>query len=836
MNSSEAEPRGFAPGTILGERFRIVRAVGHGGMGVVYEAIDQKLDRQVAFKCAKLGHHHRLPPEARAAREVSHFNVCKVHELHSLDTPWGEMECLSMEFIDGETLSDRIRRTGPLAGNEARDIARQICAGLGQAHRQGVIHGDLKCGNVMLARSPEGGVRAVITDFGLAKMKDTRSDEASGGTYDYMAPEQLLGEPATEASDIYALGVLFHVMLTGRAPERIKLLPATIRPESWASGTEGSTVTLGHAIVDADWQRTIEHLPAPWKRVVARCLAARPGQRFRSAEAVAHAFDTRRRVLKWTAAVAAAVGLMAAGREWRNQAEVTPVRLAVLPFSVQGDRMDTAVGIGLEVADRLSGARRRFSVISPREAERNQAATPEQARKTLGATHALQTQVHASGGEISATASLVDLQSGRTLGQLTGTYQAADSPALAKALVATVTEAFRLPAVKETIQGAAYPYYVRGVDLLRQDNAKNADKVIPLFTKAIELDPRSALPYAGLAEAQIQMFDRGDGTKWLDLAEVTVAKAKSINSDSVGVLMVSGLVQQQHGRYEQAIREFTRATELAPGDPDPWRRLAQCYADSNRPDEAVATYQKAIEAQPNYYRNYLTLGTFYLTRGQYERAEEQYRRVVAVAPDLASGHMNLGLALMQQGRFPEAESQLLEALRARESRNLLVNLGALYYEEERFEEAAKYFEKSLTAGTPNALLFRDLGDAYRHLGKAHDADAAYRRGRALAEEEITRNPRRANSHALAGLLAAFLRDPRRAEFELSQALAVEPENRAVIRDAAIAYETMRQRDKALGVLRNAPKRLLEELSRQPDVKDLQKDPRFQDILSGKRTE
>ncbi len=185
-----------------------------------------------------------------------------------------------MEFIDGETLSNRIRRTGPLAGNEARDIARQICAGLGQAHRQGVIHGDLKCGNVMLARSPEGGVRAVITDFGLAKMKDGPSDDAGGGTYDYMAPEQLLGEPASVASDIYALGVLFHVMLTGHAPARNKPLPSTIQPERWSTGTEGSTVTLGHAIVEADWQRSIERLPAPWKRVVARCLAGVPSDVF----------------------------------------------------------------------------------------------------------------------------------------------------------------------------------------------------------------------------------------------------------------------------------------------------------------------------------------------------------------------------------------------------------------------------------------------------------------------------------------------------------------------------------------------------------------------------
>ncbi|HEY1342935.1 MAG TPA: protein kinase, partial [Bryobacteraceae bacterium] len=562
---AEAAQDGFAPGLLLGDRFRIVRVVGQGGMGLVYEAVDEKLDRRVALKCAKPGFRHHLPPEARAAREVSHFNVCKVHDLHTLSTPIGDLDCLSMEFIEGEPLSNRIFRDGPLPKNEAREIARQICAGLAQAHRQGVVHGDLKTGNVMLGRSPEGGVRAVITDFGLAKMKDAPGRH--GGTYDYMAPEQLLGEPPTVASDLYALGVLFHVMLTGGVPKRSGPLPADLPGGPRSPESYQSTITLGHAVSEADWRRKIDDLPSPWKRIVLACLTAQPAKRPRSAEAVAAALGPRTRALKWTAALAAAAALVAAGREWRTQAPVTPVRLAVLPFSLAGDRLESAAGIGGEVADRLSGARSKFTVISPREAERNQADTPDKARRMLGATHALQTQVRASAGQVATHALLVDLQSGRTIRELSGTYSAGDAPALAKALVATVTEAFRLPAItpKESVAPAAYRPYVEAVDLLRQDSA-NADKAIPLFTRAIALDPASALPYAGLAEAQVQKYIRGDGGQWLDDAETSVAKARSINPDSVPVLLASGSVQQEHGRYDQAIREFTRAADLAPGD------------------------------------------------------------------------------------------------------------------------------------------------------------------------------------------------------------------------------------------------------------------------------
>src|SRR6476660_3548082 len=177
--SGQCRNHPFPPGSLLAERFRIVRVVGSGGMGLVYEAIDAKLDRRVALKCAKPGYGDRLPPEVRAAREVSHFNVCKVHDLHAASTAFGEIEFVSMEFIEGQTLADRISRGGPLPEAEARSIARQLCDGLAQAHRQEVIHGDLKCGNVILAPMPRKDVRAVITDFGLAKIRSFHSADGT---------------------------------------------------------------------------------------------------------------------------------------------------------------------------------------------------------------------------------------------------------------------------------------------------------------------------------------------------------------------------------------------------------------------------------------------------------------------------------------------------------------------------------------------------------------------------------------------------------------------------------------------------------------------------------
>src|SRR3989442_825787 len=136
----------FEPGDVLDGRFRIVREVAQGGMGVVYEAWDEKIERRIAVKCAKAGFGKRLPPEVRNARDITHPNVCKIFEIHTAATEQGEIDFLAMEFLDGETLAERLHR-GPLPKEEAITIARQLSAGLAEAHPDQVIHGDLKSGN-----------------------------------------------------------------------------------------------------------------------------------------------------------------------------------------------------------------------------------------------------------------------------------------------------------------------------------------------------------------------------------------------------------------------------------------------------------------------------------------------------------------------------------------------------------------------------------------------------------------------------------------------------------------------------------------------------------------
>ncbi len=271
LSSSGAIDHGrFAPGSLLGDRYRIIQRLGAGGMGEVYRADDLKLGQPVALKFlpadvdrdpARLT---QLHTEVRLARQVSHPNVCRVYDVGEE----GGQTFLSMEYVDGEDLASLLRRIGRFPEDRALVIARQICAGLAAAHERGVVHRDLKPANVMVDAS--GKVR--ITDFGLAGIS---GEAIRAGTPAYMAPEQLSGGEVDARSDIYALGLVLYEIFTGQRALDGKNLAEVIRKRE-----QSGIVPLKALVKDLDPQ--IEG-------AVMRCLRPEPSARPSSALAVAAA-------------------------------------------------------------------------------------------------------------------------------------------------------------------------------------------------------------------------------------------------------------------------------------------------------------------------------------------------------------------------------------------------------------------------------------------------------------------------------------------------------------------------------------------------------------------
>lgn len=314
----------FQPGTLVGGRYLIRQFIARGGMGEVYEAFDRELQERVALKtvtstaCDNASAVRRLKAEVQLARRVSHPNVCRIYDFgtHVMHETGTQISFLTMEFVNGETLGQRVRSTGALPIEEARAFGRQLLRGLAAAHEAGILHRDFKSDNVMLRVEPGGGCSPLILDFGLARALDASSRSNSGsqsnllGTFAYIAPEQLEGRPHTTASDVYSFGLVWFEMLTGVLP-----FDSPSSPVSRALARLQSS-----AVAPSSKNRLV---PGDLDAVVLGCLRRSPKDRYQTAREVLNALDAqetrvrgasiKRRLLPWgIGAIIGGIGAYAA--------------------------------------------------------------------------------------------------------------------------------------------------------------------------------------------------------------------------------------------------------------------------------------------------------------------------------------------------------------------------------------------------------------------------------------------------------------------------------------------------------------------------------------------
>jgi len=310
------------PGTVIAGKYKILEELGHGGMGIVYKAEDIKLKRSVALKF--------LPPhlmdspelkerflvEAQAAAALNHPNICVIHEV-------GEDEArpyIAMEFVDGETLRDRLRK-GALKPGQALDVAMQIAAGLGEAHRKGIIHRDIKSANIMVTEKGQ----AKVMDFGLAKLRGGSSltkSQTTLGTVAYMSPEQAQGEEVDGRTDLWSLGVVLYEMMTGELPFK-----------------GDRDVSIIYSIVhEAPRSLKVRKPPVPeeLQHVVARALKKKREARYGSADEVLKDLKAYQSALQTEAS--GVLNLRTLGRRLRRPRVALPTVAAVALLAFLGVR------------------------------------------------------------------------------------------------------------------------------------------------------------------------------------------------------------------------------------------------------------------------------------------------------------------------------------------------------------------------------------------------------------------------------------------------------------------------------------------------------------------
>jgi len=598
-------------GTVLESRFRVVRMLGRGGMGEVYEAVDVALGARIAVKTLRLEpgstevRLQRFRREILLARRVSHPNVCRVFELH-LGSPGEPPLFLSMELLEGETLAERLRRDGPLPEPVARELVTQIASGLAAAHQEGVLHRDLKPSNVMLVPLRGGSERAVVTDFGIAREMDglpgTTTWDGPIGTPAYMAPEQVAGREISPATDLYSLGVLMTEITTGT-------LPARPHP---ADGSDGAAPPLEPGI-----GKPPEHYGRSWKQLCRWCLEIDPSRRPQSAEAFLRGLrkgapPLRRpmqRLLR-SVAVVVALGAIIVVIHQAAPEHVGPPLIAVADFANETgdpdlDAIGSLVATALQESPGLRVLTRSRMVDLQRQlgtdvAVRIDESTGREIAKRAGARTLLAGSVRRMGELIVVELRGIDPDRGEYL--LSDRQQAqGKSEVLALIDRLAVQARKKLVGDRDPSTGAtplaqlvtanleANRWYETGRSLEEQ-NLNGAQEA---YRKAIALDPEFALAHFALATAASR-------------ARAPVSELGAIATTAIKVAgrapwREARLIRAWNAMVEQRLDD-ARALyrEVLERYPDDKEVLALGARVARSPEENLAYLQRALQADPMY--------------------------------------------------------------------------------------------------------------------------------------------------------------------------------------------------------------------------------------------
>ena len=489
----------LSPGEIVGT-YQILGIAGAGGMGVVYKAFDEKLERAVALKflppslISSTSEKDRFLKEARAASSLDHPNVGIIHGVD--ETPDGR-SYIVMAFYDGESLAKEIRE-GPIPCKRAIDIALQMANGLDHAHRHKIIHRDIKPSNVMV--TPDGVVK--IVDFGLARFVKSEFDTESGGTagtVGYMSPEQSVGKPSDQRSDIWAWGIVLVEMLTGHnpfwresipatvdailreAPRGIDQVPTLLQPivyHALAKDPHSRYQACSDVIQDLESAKSEINSPIDEIDLSAPTRSISPNRfkNYVSAAAgpmVSHA-SHKRTVKGWFVASVIALVLISGlffrkslGEHFRNTFFTEPQKhIAVLPFDNIGkDPANEPLVEGLmdSLAGKLSNlgvGQQSLWVVPASEVRRLQVKDPSAALREFGATLAVKGSIQRDGQDVRLTVNLIGTKDMRQIGSASVEDRVGDLATLQDEAVARLAALMNISVTEDMLRdrgGAATP-------------------------------------------------------------------------------------------------------------------------------------------------------------------------------------------------------------------------------------------------------------------------------------------------------------------------------------------------------------------------------------------
>ena len=767
---------GLQPGTVLGNRYEIMQALGEGGMGAVYKARDRELDRLVALKVIRpdLARNpaiiQRFKQELILARQVTHRNVIRIFDLGEA----GGIKFITMEFIEGKDLHSLLLEHKKFSPEEATEIIRQVCLALDCAHSEGVIHRDLKPQNIM--RDAQG--RIVVMDFGLARSLQSDGMTQTGaliGTMEYMSPEQGLGQELDQRSDLFTLGLIFYELLTGQVPFKAESALASLLKRTQERAVPVSSLD--------------NKVPRAINDMVAKCLERDPKQRYMSAKELLSDLEAWQgksaaksirlpdvqpwgQGLPWrwigvavVVVVLAVTGFLLRGKLF-GPAQKGPagpvVSLAILPF--QNASNDPSLDwLGNSLAEMLSsdvGESSQLRMVSPDRLHQvltDLRVTPDstidggiigRVAEFSSADTIVTGRYVKFGNQIRIEAKLQDLKHQRSStikaeasdqNHLLATVdQLAHSLQENLALSSSAVRDLRASAFKPSTGSVdALRDYSQGLALERQGNHLQAQKS---FQTAVTADANFALAYSKLAQTYSELGYDGQAEQFsrraVDLSANLPEREKY-------------LIEASHDRIikdtDKAIQTYNNLARISPDDSDVQFALGELYRQTGAYDQAREHYDKVLKRDPKSVAALLGMGQV-----------ETYR----LDPQDSVVYLNRALELTIQFGNDEQRAKALQymavayrqldkpddALRyAQESLDIKTRLGQkqgiaesmhtiaqIHDSQGKLDAALKEYQNAIqiqreigdNRGLGDALV--DLGNLYNERGQYDDALKAYK--------------------------------------------------------------------------------------------------------------
>lgn len=833
-------------GETLG-RYRIVEQIGQGGMGVVFRAFDVELQRYVALKFTSPAsddtRRKRFKTEALALARLNHPHIGVIYGFENLEGS----EVLVMEYITGQTLTDRINGK-PMPEYEVVSLGQQLAAALREAHQCGVIHRDLKPGNILLTADGE----AKVLDFGLALLQSEGTDTISKvkleGTVQYIAPEVLRGGMPDERSDLYSLGAVLYEMATGRSPHA---------RENFAGMVES---ILYKAPVAPE--QIVPTMSASLAAVIKKSLENEPRLRYQTANELRSdllaiqsgtALDlgyvpSRRRL--WTRIVfALSLPVLALLLLWLVRNLPSRPRMpdrkvvAVLPFeAVGGGTEDQALSRGLTelITVRLAqvGSKYGFEVVPASEVRTQEISSAVQAQQKLGANLVVEGTWDFS-GQPRIMYALVDTQRNRNIdaGLIqtdVGNLYSAENDVTDQLLgMFDVAMGARQNPVPQPTHPDSYQYYVRARGYLQDyQNPQSLERAIALFKVATDSDPSFALAYAGLGEAYWWKYEDTKDPQWVQSATDACARASKLNPELSPLQSTLGLIYQGTGKQEEAVKSFQKALLLDPTNNTASGGLAKSYQALGQFDRAEAAYSQAINLRPDYWGGYYDLGMYYYRRGQLDQAAAQMQKVISLVPGNSRAYSDLGGIYYLLDRHDDARAMFQKSIQIQPNYRAYSNLGTMDFFDQKYADAAAESEQALKFNDRDPRVWRNLAWSYYWGGHRDKAIPAFKRAAQLLEQQLALNPKNGATLIALADCDSMIGESARAASLLKSGLAISDDSESAFRGAEI-YEKLGKRDLALEWTRTAIKRgyLISEIEKDPSLSDLRKDPRYTALIA-----